>query len=94
MSDSRGPCAALGVVFAELQIVVPHSIQHFLCIVGCYIAEFRQAFDGVPNRFSAEALVMLLAQKCGAEGKGVSTADGIYSAFKRFWEEWYTAHLI
>ena len=50
---------------------------------------FRHAFDETPNEFSPEALEMFLTQKCFNEGKGKSTAEGIYAAFKKYWDQRY-----
>jgi hypothetical protein len=49
--------------------------------------DFKQALDGTPTKYSDKALALLISYKCFYENLGLSTCDGIYSAFKRYWEE-------
>jgi hypothetical protein len=48
---------------------------------------FKQALDGTPTSYSDKALALLIFYKCFYESNGISTCDGIYSAFKQFWAE-------
>ena len=45
------------------------------------------AFDAAPNCRSPEALVLFLIFKCDTNNLSMSTADGIYSAFKDYWDQ-------
>ena len=49
--------------------------------------EFKKALDGAPNEYSSKALALYISYKCFYQNLTQSTADGIYSAFKRYWEE-------
>jgi hypothetical protein len=49
--------------------------------------EFRRAFDPIPNHCSDKALALFISWKCFHQNCGKSTSDGIYSAFKKYWEE-------
>ena len=49
--------------------------------------EFKSALDGLPNEYSGKALALYISYKCFYQNLTQSTADGIYSAFKRYWEE-------
>ena len=49
--------------------------------------DFKCALDGVPTRYSDKALALWISYKCFYENLGLSTCDGVYSAFKRHWEE-------
>jgi hypothetical protein len=49
--------------------------------------DFKHALDGAPTQYSDRALALLISYKCFYENLGLSTCDGIYSAFKRYWEE-------
>jgi hypothetical protein len=46
-----------------------------------------KALEGPPNRHSVYALELVLTQKCGVEGHGKSTAEGIHGAFAKYWDE-------
>lgn len=48
--------------------------------------DFKNVFDDPPNQYSAEALMMYLSEECHKLGKGKSTAQALYSAFKKHWE--------
>lgn len=49
--------------------------------------EFKHAFNHIPNRCSDKALALFISWKCFHQNCGKSTSDGIYSAFKKYWEE-------
>lgn len=49
--------------------------------------EFADAFTGAPNRCSPDALTLYLTYKCIEGDNGKSTAEGAYSAMKKYWEE-------
>lgn len=49
--------------------------------------EFKQAFDGQPMEFSDKALALYLSYECFYCDLSMSTCNGIYSAFKRYWKE-------
>jgi hypothetical protein len=49
--------------------------------------KFRDALERMPNEHSDKALALLISFKCFHENCGQSTCDGIYSAFKKLWEE-------
>jgi len=49
--------------------------------------DFKTALDGTPTQYSDKALALLISYKCFYENLGMSTCHGVYSAFKRYWEE-------
>ena len=49
--------------------------------------EFRHAFNSILNHCSNKALTLFISWKCFHQNCGKSTLDGIYSAFKKYWEK-------
>jgi len=47
---------------------------------------FKKAFDPKPNVHSDKALALYLSYKCFHQNLGQATAEGTYSAFKKYWE--------
>lgn len=51
------------------------------------------AFDLVPTCASPWALASFLTFKCFHENRGISTAEGIHAAFKKYWDNsWVTLY--
>lgn len=48
---------------------------------------FRDALEQIPNQHSDKALALFISYKCFHENNGQSACDGIYAAFKKYWEE-------
>jgi len=49
--------------------------------------EFWHAFDPIPNHCSDKALALFISWKCFHQNCGKSMSDGIYLAFKKYWDE-------
>jgi hypothetical protein len=45
----------------------------------------KAALDGIPTKYSPDALAYYLVYKSESEKRGESTADGIHAAFKDHW---------
>jgi hypothetical protein len=58
----------------------------WVCPQGIDTSLLEKAFDKPPNKYSAVALELYLTQKCIVEGLGKSTAEGIHSAFSKYWD--------
>lgn len=56
------------------------------CPEGIDTELLAKAFQGTPNKYSAMALELYLAQKCVVEGHGKSTAEGIHGAWADYWD--------
>jgi len=52
--------------------------------------EFARALDDTPNRYSPQALNLVLMQRCIEEGCSKSTADGIHAAIKNRGLTWFS----
>ncbi|KIK92541.1 hypothetical protein PAXRUDRAFT_792387 [Paxillus rubicundulus Ve08.2h10] len=48
---------------------------------------FKCTFNYTPNHCSDKALALFISWKCFHQNCGKSTSDGIYLAFKKYWEE-------
>jgi hypothetical protein len=48
--------------------------------------KFKMALDDAPNEYSGKALALYISYKCFYQNLTQSMADGIYSAFKHYWE--------
>jgi hypothetical protein len=54
---------------------------------------FKKAFDPKPNMHSDKALALYLSYKCFHQNLGQATAEGSYSAFKKYWENSFS-HIV
>jgi hypothetical protein len=47
----------------------------------------KAALDGIPTKYSPDALAYYLVYKSEKEKRGESTSDGIHAAFKDYWSQ-------